>query len=487
MTGPGMSSHDPEDASPIVDQAMDLASRAFESRCLSDSDLRRELLHGTAGRLDAQSGDIVAMAERETHLTAERLRSELRRTTDQLRFFAGVLAEGSWVDARIDRGPPDLRRMLTALGPVVVFGASNFPLAFSTPGGDTASALAAGCPVVVKGHPAHPATSDLVAQAFADSMTSLDLPQGVFQLVHGGVSVSEDLVDHPATTAVGFTGSLTAGRALFNRAAARDRPIPVFAEMGSQNPVFLLPGAVASRRNEITTGLTESVTLGVGQFCTKPGVVAGIGIAELASDVSILIADRQVGTMLTPQHGEAFASEVGAVARIPGVDLLAGGPDPGVPTCLLTDASTFLSEPELRREVFGPMTLLVSCADPEEMLQVAATLEGQLAGTIHAEPGDAQLAGELASVLSQRVGRIIYNGYPTGVTVAHSMQHGGPYPATTDSRWTSVGSAAILRFVRPICYQDAPHDMLPPELRDENPLDIERLVDGEPTRDPIRA
>lgn len=487
MTGADLSQHDSANERSIVEQAMDLASSAFQSQCLTGRDVRQGLLLDVAGRLDDQSDGIVAIAASETHLTTDRLRSELTRTTDQLRFFAGLVEEGSWVDARVDSGPPDLRRMLTALGPVVVFGASNFPLAFSTPGGDTASALAAGCPVVVKGHPAHPATSDLVAQVFADAITLLDLPEGVFQLVRGGVSVSEDLVDHPATTAVAFTGSLAAGRALFNRAAARDSPIPVFAEMGSQNPVFVLPGAMASRGTEIASGLAESVTLGAGQFCTKPGLVVGIGIGELASDISILMADRQVGTMLTPQHGEAFATGVGAAARVPGVDLLSGSPDPGVATCLLTDAATFLAEPELRQEVFGPMTLLVSCPDPEGILQVAAALDGQLAGTIHAEPGDAQLAGQLAAVLSQRVGRIIYNGYPTGVTVAHSMQHGGPYPATTDSRWTSVGSAAILRFARPICYQDAPHDMLPLELRNENPLGIQRLVDGERTRDPVGA
>lgn len=471
----------------MVDQAMDLASRAFQAQCLSARDTRRDLLLDVARRLDARVADIVAMADSETHLGTDRLQSELERTTGQLRFFAGVVADGSWVDARIDRGPPDLRRILVPVGPVVVYGASNFPLAFSTPGGDTASALAAGCPVVVKGHPAHPGTSDLVALAFTATLTSLDLPAGVFQLLHGDVDVAERLVDHPRTAAVGFTGSFTAGRALFNRALSRDTPIPVFAEMGSQNPVFVLPGAAASRGSDIASGLAESASLGVGQFCTKPGVVVGIGIADLASEVGIQMADRQSGTMLTPQHGESFATAVRAIEEIPGVELLAGGADPGVPTCMLTEAATFLARSELRQEVFGPMTLMVSCTDAEELLEVAARFEGQLVGSIHGESVDGVLSAELAAILLRRVGRIVYNGYPTGVAVAHSMQHGGPYPATTDSRWTSVGSAAILRFARPICFQDAPHDIFPPELRDENPLGIERLVDGERTLDPIGA
>jgi NADP-dependent aldehyde dehydrogenase len=422
----------------------------------------------------------------------------------QLRLFAEVVREGSWVEARIDRAlpgrtpapRPDLRRMLVPIGPVVVFGASNFPLAFSVAGGDTASALAAGNPVVVKAHPGHPGTSELAAWAVLAAARATGMPAGVFALLHGASpAVGQALVRHPRTRAVGFTGSLAGGRALCDAAAARPDPIPVFAEMGSVNPVFLLPGALAERGAAIARGLVDSVTLGVGQFCTNPGVVFAVRSAEHAAFLDTLaagVAAVPPGTMLTRDICDRFATGVAAAAGLPGVRVVAQAASAedrsghwGRAQVLATDLATWRREPALRREVFGPVTLLVECDSAADLVAAARELEGQLTATVHGTAAELAEAGALVEALTQHAGRVLFNGYPTGVEVCHAMQHGGPWPATSDARTTSVGTAAITRFARPVCWQNAPAALLPPALRDENPLGIWRMIDGEWTRNPI--
>ena len=448
-------------------------------------------------------GDLVDIANRETALPTERLAGERGRTTGQLRLFASLVREGSWVDASIDRAlperrpvpKPDIRRMLIPIGPVAVFGASNFPLAFSVAGGDTASALAAGCPVVVKAHPAHPATSELVARAVIRAGKAAGAPPGVFSLLHSTRhDVATALVQHRHTRAVGFTGSLRAGRALFDAAARRPDPIPVYAEMGSVNPVFLLPGALAERAEAIADGLAASVTLGVGQFCTNPGVVIAVGgepFDRFKRRLEERIRESSPGTMLYPAILESYETGVrrlGAVEGMTTVRSSAAGTWSGacaLATVFETTAQTFARHRELGEELFGPSTLVVRCTSGDEMKAVARGLEGQLTATVHGTAADLTAHAWLLSLLEDKAGRLLVNGFPTGVEVCASMQHGGPYPATTDSRSTSVGTAAILRFARPIAYQNFPQGALPPELQDGNPRGIWRRVDGEMTRDAL--
>src|SRR5499427_6959579 len=393
--------------------------------------------------------------------------------------FADLIREGSWVDARIDtplpdRRPipkPDLRRMLVPVGPVAVFGSSNFPLAFSVAGGDTASALAAGCPVVVKAHPAHPGTSEMVARAIASAVAATGMPAGVFSMLHGvGHEVGLGLVKHPLTRAVGFTGSLRGGRALFDAAASRPDPIPVYAEMGSVNPVFVLPGALRERAEAIAEGLKNSVTLGVGQFCTCPGLAVGLldeNFARFADKLGGLIAGAQPGTMLYPGILEGYEAGVKRLSDLEGLQTTQSRIEPDAaktearPAVFSTNARTFMRHHELREEVFGPSTVVVSCDSRQEMERVARNLEGHLTATIHGTAEDLRDYDWLVSILENKAGRLIFNGYPTGVEVCASMHHGGPYPATTDSRSTSVGTAAINRFVRPIAYQNFPQSLLP--------------------------
>jgi NADP-dependent aldehyde dehydrogenase len=413
--------------------------------------------------------------------------------------FAALVREGSWVDARIDRArpertplpKPDIRRMLVPIGPVAVFGASNFPLAFSVAGGDTASALAAGCPVVVKAHPAHPGTSEVAAHAILAAADASGIDRGVFSLLQSTRNdVARALVQHPHVKAVGFTGSLRAGRALFDAGAARPEPIPVYAEMGSVNPVFILPGAVAERATAIADGLKDSVTLGVGQFCTNPGLTIGIGetrFDDLVSQLEARIRSAPPGPMLTPAIGRAYDAGVMRLSGIDGVTTTrasgAGHESPGVPSLFVTKADVFLQHHEIGEEVFGPSTVVIRCDSRDELYRVAAQLKGQLTATVHGTPADLEEHAALISLLETRAGRLIINGFPTGVEVCPSMQHGGPYPATTDSRSTSVGTAAINRFARPVAYQGFPQSLLPPELRDDNPRGIWRLVDAELTKD----
>lgn len=478
-----------------ADQALQAAHDAFRDYRRRPAADRARFLRGIATQIESLGDDLIERANRETALGVERLRGERGRTTAQLRMFADVIEEGSWVDARIDhaipdRKPlpkPDVRRMRIPIGPVVVFGASNFPLAFSVAGGDTASALAAGCPVVVKAHPAHPGTSELVAVAIIAAAEKTGMPPGVFSLLHGrSPELSLALVRHPLTAAVGFTGSLKAGRALFNAAAARPNPIPVFAEMGSVNPVFLLPGALAERGEQIAQGLKQSVTLGVGQFCTKPGIVVGIehdATRRFIASTSELMKTASPGAMLHAGIHTAYLEGVKQTSSIPGVHVASAAQAPSgqqvIPTLFVTDGNTFLAHERLGEELFGPSAVFVTASSRAQMMQIAQELEGHLTATIHGTPDDLREFADLVDVLQQKVGRLIFNGFPTGVEVCPSMQHGGPYPATTDARTTSVGSAAIERFVRPICFQNFPQQALPPALRDDNPHKIWRLVDGQ--------
>jgi NADP-dependent aldehyde dehydrogenase len=399
------------------------------------------------------------------------------------------------VDARIDRAipdrkplpRPDIRRMLIPIGPVAIFAASNFPLAFSVAGGDTASALAAGCPVIVKAHPAHPATSELVASAIIAAIKATGMPPGVFSFIQStNNAIAVALVQHPLTKAVGFTGSLRAGRALFDAAAARPEPIPVYAEMGSLNPVFLLPGALRERADAIAEGLKNSITLGVGQMCTCPGLAVGINEPHFDRFVERLeqsIQSAQPATMLYPRIFESYETGVQRLSAIQGV-LTTRCATPiaeqnaARPSMFETVAHTFIKHDALSEELFGPSTVVVRCGSREEMETVARRLEGHLTASIHGTPGDLKEHASLVSILQNKVGRLIFNGYPTGVEVCASMQHGGPYPATTDARTTSVGTGAIL-----IAYQNFPQTALPPELQDANPRKIWRLVDGKMSQD----
>ncbi|WP_437316238.1 aldehyde dehydrogenase (NADP(+)) [Sorangium sp. So ce385] len=473
---------------------IDAAARAAVAAAQAFADLapeqRARFLETAADEIMALGDALIQTAHRETGLPVARLEGERGRTTGQLRLFAAVVREGSWVDARIDpalpdRKPlprPDLRRMLRPIGPVAVFGASNFPLAFSVAGGDTASALAAGNPVVVKAHPAHPGTSDLVASALRSAVQKAGLPAGVFGMVHGASpEVSLLLVRHEAIQAVGFTGSTRAGRALFDAAAARPRPIPVFAEMSSINPLVVLPGALRERRDAIAEGLANSCTLGVGQFCTKPGLVLGLASPEWDAFAQS-VADR--GRAIAPGvmlHAGIQASFDRSVRELGGVEWLT---DAGARVARVS-AADFARQPHLAHEIFGPYALLVTASSRGELLELLGALEGQLTATLHGTAEDLAAAQDLVDVLSRVAGRLVFNGYPTGVEVSHAMHHGGPYPASSDVRFTSVGTAAIFRFARPVCYQSCPPALLPPALRDENPLGISRLVDGQATRDPI--
>ena len=482
-----------------VGLALEAARAAADTFGATGGDARADFLRAIAAELEALGDALLERASVETALPLGRLAGERARTTAQLRLFADLVEEGSWVDARIDPGDPgraplpkpDVRRMLVAVGPVAVFGASNFPLAFSVPGGDTASALAAGCPVVCKGHPAHPGTSELAAEAVRRAAGSTGMPVGAFAMIQGvSNEVGMALVTHPWTRAVGFTGSLRGGRALFDAAAARPDPIPVFAEMGSVNPVFLLPSAVQAEGDALARGLAASITQGVGQFCTNPGVVVavrGAALDRLRDALVTALAAVQPAPMLHAGIAAAFAHgttrAVGLGAR------RCAEPAPGTspegrarPTLLTVDGRSFVEEPALREEIFGPVSLLVEVDDAAEMVRVAGALEGQLTATLRGNDEELARHAELVGVLRDRVGRLVFNGFPTGVEVGHAMEHGGPYPASTDARTTSVGTAAILRFVRPVCWQDFPDAALPRELRRRNEAGIWRRVDGVLTR-----
>lgn len=470
------------------------AAEAFQHYRKKSGTDKALFLEAIADEIEAIGEPLIQICSRETALPHARLQGERARTTGQLRLFASLLREGSWVGAKIDtalpeRTPlprPDLRQMQIPLGTVVVFGASNFPLAFSVAGGDTASALAAGCPVIFKAHPAHPATSHLVAEAMERAAKNTGMPNGVFSLVYGEADIAMQLVQHPAVRAVGFTGSYRVGKLIFDAASRRREPIPVYAEMGSLNPVFVLPQALQQRGDKIAQGFAGSLTLGVGQFCTNPGML----VCPQAESTAFLPTLQKAveatagGCMLTAAISETFARQVTSLKTEGKVQVLAEGkPVEGkhgaYPVLFKTDYETFRNTEQLKEEMFGPASILIEANTKEDLLQFAREMEGHLTATVHGTEEDLVEYRELLSVLEQKAGRVLINGFPTGVEVSHAMVHGGPFPATTDSRSTSVGTTAIYRFTRPVCYQDYPQALLPEELKDENPLGILRLVNGE--------
>ncbi len=478
-----------------IDSAVKIANEAFQVYRNMDGQKRAEFLICIAEEIVALDKALIERCMEETGLPEPRLLNERQRTVNQLNMFASYIKEGSWVDARIDYGDPerkplpkpDVRSMQKALGPVGIFGSSNFPFAFSVAGGDTASALAAGCTVVVKAHPAHPGTSELVGHAILQAIKKCNMPDGTFSLLHGqSHEVGLGIVRHPLIKAIGFTGSFRGGKALFDEAGARPEPIPVYAEMGSTKPVFILPGIVQQKRNDIARDLAASVTLGVGQFCTNPGLVfmeKSENTNELTATLSKHIADTPAGIMLTEGIRTNYQHGTNLLQTITGVDVLAAGKssDSGFTAAahvFESDVKSFLNNPTLQEEIFGPSTLLISANDKNEILLAAQKLHGHLTATIHGTPEDLLQYADLIHILEQKVGRLIINGYPTGVEVCDAMVHGGPFPATTDSRTTSVGTMAITRFTRPVCYQNFPEALLPNELKSNNPNQLWRLVNG---------
>lgn len=484
-----------------VDAAANLARDAAEAFAALGPGRRAGFLRAAGEELLSLGDDLLDRAAEETGLPHPRLEGERARTVGQLRLFADLVAEGSWVDARIDRALPErrplprpaLRRMLVPIGPVAVFGASNFPLAFSVAGGDTASALAAGCPVVVKAHPAHPGTSELAGRCLLAAADATGMPDGVFSLLHGASpETGLALVRHPAIRAVGFTGSFRAGRALLDAAARRDEPIPVFAEMGSANPVFLLEGALATRGTEVAKGLAASVTLGAGQFCTNPGLVFLVRSAAAETflgELGALLSAAPAGTMCAEGIAASYRRELESASRLPGVTLAALSAARGSnaatearPALLTASGDAWLATPRLAEEIYGPVTLVVLFDSRDDLVAAARALPGHLVATVHGTPEELDGAVDFLALLRDRAGRIVVDGFPTGVEVSPAMQHGGPWPAASDPRSTSVGTAAILRFARPVCFQNVPDRLLPEELKDANPRGIWRLVDGHPTR-----
>lgn len=475
-----------------VDQAVALAEEAFGTYSELSGAEKATFLRTIAEEIDAREEDIVARMMAESALPEGRCRGEKGRTVGQLRMFAGLVEEGSWLDARIDlaqpdRAPvpkPDLRSMQRARGPVAVFCASNFPLAFSVAGGDTASALAAGCPVVVRAHSAHPGTAEIVGTAVQAAVAKCGLPSGVFSLLFDdGISLGTALAKHPGISAIGFTGSRAGGRALMDVAAAREVPIPVFAEMSSVNPIFILPGAMAERGAQIAEGLVGSVSLGVGQFCTSPGLVftCGEGKGDFAKKVAEGLGAVAPATMLHEGIAKNFSAGVSKLSAQSGVTQTASVAATGCqagPAVFEAKVANFLSNEELSAEVFGPATMLIDCESAGDFLAAAASLEGQLTASVHGTEEDLATAGPLLSLLSRRAGRLIVNSFPTGVDVCPSMVHGGPYPATSDGASSSVGTRAISRFTRSVSWQGMPENLLPAELQSANPTRIWRLVDG---------
>lgn len=490
-TGPAFAVHGPVD----VDAACAAAAAAFDAYRATGREERAAFLEAIATEILGIGDDLIEAAMLESGLPRARLEGERGRTVGQLRLFADVVRKGAWQQLRIDpampdRQPlprPDLRLRMIPVGPVAVFGASNFPLAFSTAGGDTASALAAGCPVVVKGHPAHPKTGELVAAAIARAVAACGLPAGVFShLVGPSNELGAALVQDPRIAAVGFTGSRSGGLALVRLAQARDVPIPVYAEMSSINPVLLLPEALKTRGGALGTAFVGSLTMGAGQFCTNPGLV--LAIAGEGLDAFLAAAIEAVGaapaqTMLTGGICKAYQSGVATLEATPGVDKLAegraGDAMQGHAALFRTTAEAFLTERAMGHEVFGASSVVVACRDEAELLSVLKGLEGQLTATLHMDAADEALAARLMPVLEVKAGRILANGWPTGVEVCHAMVHGGPFPATSDPRTTSVGSMAIDRFLRPVSYQNLSDSLLPPELRADARGDgAPRLIDG---------
>lgn len=483
-----------------ADAAMNLADKAFQVYRYIGRDKKAAFLRGIADNLKAISNEIVQRAMGESGLPEQRLQGELVRTTNQLYMFADLLEEGSWVEAVIDTAIPDrkplpradIRKMMIPIGPAVVFGASNFPLAYSVAGGDTAAALAAGCPVVVKAHPAHPGTSALVAAAIKKAAEQHGMPEGVFSMLYDdGYAIGEALVKHQKTKIVTFTGSFTGGMALMKMARERDEPIPVFAEMGSINPVILLPGALENRAEELAK-LSGSITTNAGQFCTQPGLLIAIkspALDKFKKALAVAIADVNSATMLTKGIGYNYGKLVNDRLAESAVSVIARSDkkDPrkenqAQPIVVEINASAFLSDEKFKEEVFGPYTMLVVADDAAQMEHVVGSLQGQLTASIMAEKDELPQYKALTDKLADLAGRVILNGPPTGVELGNAINHGGPFPATTDSRFTSVGTSSIKRFVRPVCWQNWDEELLPDELKTNNPLRVWRLVNNQWTR-----
>ena len=464
---------------------------------------RAAFMRAVAVELENTGDDLIATAMAETNLPEARLRGERARTVFQLNSYAAACERGDWLEARIDTAipaktppKPDIRKMLVPLGPVVVFGASNFPFAYSTAGGDTACAFAAGCPVIVKAHPAHAQTSEIVASAILKAARSCKMPDGIFAHVHGsGFEVGKALVTHPYTRAVGFTGSTAGGKQLFEWGNQRKMPIPVFAEMGSINPVFLLPEKIKQSAAEIAKLYAGSITLGVGQFCTNPGLIIGIEGAALQQFITALgneIQQVAPAKMLHPGIAKAYAEKKVAALTQAGVTIIAESAvkteeNEGIAAVASASGQAFLNNPVLHQEVFGPYSIVIRCSDIQEMTEVVKHLEGQLTATLMATDNDIINNSELVEEVKNICGRFILNSVPTGVEVCLSMQHGGPFPSTTDSRFTSVGADGIKRFARPVAFQNWSDSLLPDELKNENPLGIWRTVDNELTKDGVKA
>ena len=475
-----------------VDVALAAATEAARSPVMRDDRRRNEALRAIAAGLRARADEIVAVAGAETALPEARLRGEHERTAVQLELLGAHVLAGHHHDAIIDLADPkwkplprpDLRRGKIPIGPVVVFGASNFPLAFSTAGGDTGAALAAGCPVIVKGHPSHPGTGVLVAEVIAHGIEEAGLPSGAFaHLLAADLAVAEALVDHPATAAIAFTGSFRAGKAILDRANARPRPIPVFAEMGSLNPVVVTEGALAARGDEIADALAGSVGTFGGQLCTKPGVVFAPAGSALAPMLAERLGSRGDEVLLNENVHAGYGRGVEALAAAEGVERLTARREAGegfaaAPAVLRTTASAVTRSDALREECFGPAVVVAEYDGDDDLDAGLAALEGQLSGTVFAEKEEHATLAPLVERLAQQAGRVIFNGVPTGVAVTRAMHHGGPWPATSNAAHTSVGATAVDRFLRPVVFQDTPHDLLPPALQDGNPLNIPRRLDG---------
>ena len=481
-----------------INEVMDKAWIAFHQYRKLPLKQRADFMRAIAVELEACGDELIKTAMRETNLPEARLRGERARTIFQLNSYAEACEEGTWLDVRIDTAnagktspKPDLRKMLVPLGPVVVFGASNFPFAYSTAGGDTACAFAAGCPVIIKAHPAHAETSEIVANAILKAAEKCKMPDGIFAHVHGAsVVVGKTLVTHPHTKAVGFTGSYLGGKQLFDWGNQRKEPIPVFAEMGSINPVFLLPEKLQQSSTEMAKMYAGSITLGVGQFCTNPGLIIGIESDALQNFITTLgdeIKQVAPAAMLHPGISKLFSEnkakalsqqDVTTVA----VSETAADENMGTPTIASATGQAFLNNPVLHQEVFGPYSIVIRCKDKDEMIEVAKNIEGQLTATLMATENDLRNNDEFTEAVKNICGRFILNSVPTGVEVCLSMHHGGPFPATTDSRFTSVGADGIKRFARPICFQNWSNDLLPVELKNENPSGIWRTINNELTK-----
>jgi NADP-dependent aldehyde dehydrogenase len=481
-----------------IESSMQQAWKAFLIYRKCSLKQRADFMRAIAKEIEALGDELLKVTGEETNLPEARLRNERARTIFQLNQYADACEKGDWLEARIDmaipdKAPPkpDIRKMLVPLGPVVVFGAANFPFAYSTSGGDTATAFAAGCPVIVKAHPAHAGTSELMAKAILKAAADCEMPEGIFTHIHGAsFEVGKALVEHTYTKAVGFTGSLVGGKQLFDWANQRKVPIPVFAEMSSVNPVFLLPEKMKTDAAEMAKLYAGSITLGVGQFCTNPGLIIGLEGKELTTFIETLgkeITKIAPATMLHPGIFKNYRKKKDEALKQSGVELVAVSEtkptlNQGSPTIATTSGQSFLNTPLLHQEVFGPYSLVIRCKDMKEMLQVANHLEGQLTATLMATENDMRIHDKIVDAIKNICGRLIINSVPTGVEVCLSMQHGGPYPATTDSRFGSVGADGMKRFARPLAFQNWSNDLLPDELKDNNPLGIWRTVNGELTK-----